>query len=177
MLWPLLATRPFQWWRLSALRNVRFFRLGSEVAKHEVQSSGGLIITEVRYVKQVLVRCRVGSRHYDYICHLYFRIKFRQKMRIELVAKFQPRPRLYKNLIVWWSHTRVSLEPWERIPSSFSLVWDLVGDWSWSHASALLATTWATRPCQWWRLSAPRYEVLSSESAKHEVFEVITEVR
>ena len=93
MLWPLLATRPFQWWRLSALRNVRFFRFGSEAAKHEVQSSGGLIITEVRYVKQVLVRCRVGSRHYDYICHLYFRIKFRQKMRIELVAKFQPRPR------------------------------------------------------------------------------------
>ena len=27
--------------------DMRFFRLGSEAAKHEVQSSGGLIITEV----------------------------------------------------------------------------------------------------------------------------------
>ena len=69
-----------------------------------------------------------------------------------------PRPRPYKNLIVWWSHTRVSLEPWERIPSSFSLVWALVGDWSSSHA--LAGYLLATRPRQWWRLSALRYEVL-----------------
>ena len=40
--------------------------------------------------------------------------------------------------IVWWSHTRVSLEPWERIPSSFSLVWALVGDWSSSHTLAFV---------------------------------------
>ena len=75
-------------------------------------------------------------------------------------TKILPRPRPYKNLIVWWSHTRVSLEPWERIPSSFSLVWALVGDWSRESCFGLCWLPQATRPCQWWRLSALRYEVL-----------------